>query len=335
MAESRNNTPSITDRVRSIDAGAGVTGAYFLGRHVALVTAEESLLLVAPDFTEKRVTVHDGGILSSAGDETRVVTGGDDGKVVATDANGVTQVIARDEKNRWIDHVAVGPDHALAWSAGKTAFAQNRKGETKSLDVVSTVGGLAFAPKGFRLAIAHYNGASLWFPNLQATPEMLHWKGSHLGVTMSPDGKFLMTAMQEPTLHGWRLADAKDMRMSGYAGRVRSMSWSADGGYLATSGSDQIILWPFQGKDGPMGKPPVMYAPHDARLDVVACNPVEPVVAAGYADGLVLLVRLSDGAEVLARRPADAPITALAWSRDGSRLAFSCEDGKAGIADLS
>jgi Anaphase-promoting complex subunit 4 WD40 domain len=58
------------------------------------------------------------------------------------------------------------------------------------------------------------------------------------------------------------------------------------------------------------------------------------VVAVGYADGLVLLVRVEDGAEVLARRPAGAPITALAWSGTGNLLAFGAEDGEAGIIDL-
>ena len=52
-----------------------------------------------------------------------------------------------------------------------------------------------------------------------AKPETLEWKGSHLDVTFSPDGRFLVTAMQEPTLHGWRLVDSKHMRMSGYAAR--------------------------------------------------------------------------------------------------------------------
>ncbi len=122
--------------------------------------------------------------------------------------------------------------------------------------------GLAFAPKGFRLAIAHYNGATLWFPNAAgAKPETLEWKGSHLGVAFSPDGKFLVTAMQEPTLHGWRLVDAKHMRMSGYSARVRSLAWTADGEFLATSGSEQLILWPFDGKDGPMGRQPRLLAP--------------------------------------------------------------------------
>ena len=136
-------------------------------------------------------------------------------------------MVAADERKRWIDQIALGPDKAVAWSAGKTAFVQTGKGELRSFDAVSSVGGLAFAPKGFRLAVAHYNGVSLWFPNAKTKPDVLSWKGSHLAVMFSPDGKFVVTAMQEPMLHGWRLADAKNMRMSGYAARVRSMAWTA------------------------------------------------------------------------------------------------------------
>jgi WD40 repeat protein len=334
VADQRSDLPSIVEKTRAVKAGGAVVDVHFLDGRVVFVTGEESLLFVAPDGSETRVAAHAGGILASAGDGERVITGGDDGKVVATNAAGETRVIATDDKKRWIDHLASGPDGAVAWSAGKTAFVQNKKGEQRQLDVVSTVGGLAFMPKGFRLAIAHYNGASLWFPNVQGKPESLEWKGSHLGLTVSPDGKFVVTAMQEPMLHGWRLADGKHMRMSGYAARVRAMAWTAGGDFLATGGSDQLILWPFQTKDGPMGKQPTLYAPHSERLHIVACHPKQPVVACGYADGMVLLVRVADGAEVLAKRPGDAPVSALAWNADGSKLAFGCEDGDAGIVDL-
>jgi WD40 repeat protein len=186
-----------------------------------------------------------------------------------------------------------------------------------------------------RLAIAHYNGASLWFPKTAADPERLEWKGSHLSVSFSPDGKFLITSMQEPVLHGWRLADRKHMRMSGYSARVRSLGWSADGKWLASAGAEQLILWPFQSKDGPMGKPPRMLAPYPARAVLVSCHPREPVVAVGYADGLLLLVRIEDGAEILAKKPGAAPFTALGWRSDGAALAFGTEDGEAGVIDLS
>jgi hypothetical protein len=58
-------------------------------------------------------------------------------------------------------------------------------------------------------------------------------------------------------------------------------------------------------------------------------------VAVGYADGLLLLVRIEDGAEILAKKPGAAPVSALAWRADGKALAFGTEDGEAGVIDLS
>jgi WD40 repeat protein len=334
MTDTRAVSASVAERVRAVAAGAPVVGVHFLGSTPVFVLGEQELLF-AHEGGERRVAVHAGAILAMATDGARIVTGGDDGQMVSTDAQGDHQTIAADGKRRWIDHVALGPDGAMAWSAGKTASVRTRKGEERSYDVPSTVAGLAFAPKGLRLAIAHYNGVTLWFPNAaQAAPEKLEWKGSHLGVKLSPDGRFLVTTMQEPMLHGWRLADGKHMRMSGYSARVRSFDWSADGSFLATSGSEQVILWPFQGKDGPMGKQPRLLAPAQARVGVVACHPKQPVVAAGYADGMVLLVRIDDGAEILARRPGLSPISALGWDAAGSMLAFGSEDGAAGVLQL-
>jgi hypothetical protein len=335
MPSSATEPASVVARTRPVSPGAGVVAAHFLGPTAVFVLAEEALLMVSPDGEERRAAVHGGGILSSVADGTRLVTGGDDGKVVVTAANGDVTVVATDAKRRWIDRVALGPDGAVAWSAAKTAFVKPAKGDERRLDVPTTPGGLCFAPKGLRLAIAHYNGVSLWFPNASAPPELLDWKGSHLAVTFSPDGKFLVTAMQEPTLHGWRVADRKHMRMAGYAAKVRSIDWSADGRWLATGGAEQLILWPFQSKDGPMGKAPRMLAPYKSLVAVVACHPAQEAVAVGFEDGLVLLVRIEDGAEVIAKRPGSAPVSALAWEPAGTRLAFGTEDGEAGLVDLT
>ncbi|HET9904017.1 MAG TPA: WD40 repeat domain-containing protein [Xanthobacteraceae bacterium] len=323
--------PSIANRVRAIGVDAPVVAVHFLHRTAAFVLGEEAVLLV-DDQGERRATPHAGAILSVGAGTRQIVTGGDDGRVVATDEAGQVREIARDEKGRWIDQVAVAPE-AVAWSAGKSAFVLTN-GKLRSIDLASSAGGLAFAPKGFRLAVAHYDGATLWFPNASAKPETLPWHGSHLGVTFSPDGRFLVTTMQEPLLHGWRLADSKHMRMSGYAAKVRSLSWSADGHWLATSGSEQLILWPFQGRDGPMGKQPRILAPLPARCVAVACHPKQDITAVGYADGTVLLVRISDGAEILVRPRDGHAISALAWSPAGDRLAFGTEEAGAGLVTL-
>ena len=194
---------------------------------------------------------------------------------------------------------------------------------------------MAFAPKGVRLAVSHYNGVTLWFPNVQAAPEVLEWKGSHHDVAFNQDGKFLVTAMQESMLHGWRIADGKHMRMSGYSTRVRSFAWTSNGKWLATSGSEQLVLWPFQSKDGPMGKQPKMFAAFAVRATAVACHPKQEVVAVGYEDGTLLLVRLDDGAEVLGKKPRASPITALAWDATGLQLAWGTESGDAGVIELA
>jgi WD40 repeat protein len=325
---------SVTDRVRSLAIGMPVTSVHFIGEVAAFVGAEETVALVSGAGEISHAAVHGGGILCAVSDGTRIVMGGDDGKLVALDAKGEVALLATDVKRRWIDNAALHPDGAFAWSAGKTAFVRSGKGEEKSFDVPSTVGGLAFAPKGLRLAVAHYNGVTLWFPNMAAKPEILDWAGSHLGVVFSPDNRFLVTSMHEPALHGWRLADNRHMRMTGYPGRVRSMSWSAGGKALATSGADTVIIWPFASKDGPMGKEPAMLAPLQARVSAVACHPKQDILAAGYSDGTILMVRLNDGAEILVRRNGTAQVAALAWNAKGTQLAFAAEDGDAGLLEL-
>src|SRR5258708_3196622 len=140
--------------------------------------------------------------------------GGDDGKLVALDATGEVTLLATDPKRRWIDNVALHPDGAVAWSAGKTAFVRGGKGEDKFFDVPSTVGGLAFAPKGLRLAVAHYNGVTLWFPNMVATAEVLDWAGSHPGVRFNPANQF-------PTHAGLSLG----LERQGHAAGVRHGRW--------------------------------------------------------------------------------------------------------------
>ncbi|GAB1715101.1 MAG: WD-40 repeat-containing protein [Nitrobacter sp.] len=333
-APQQNPITTVGERVRPLAIGTPVAAVYFIGDRAAFVGDEETITLVSGDGEKVAATVHGGAILSSISDGKRIITGGDDGKVVALDMKGESSVLVTDAKRRWIDNVAVHPDGAIAWSVGKTAFVRGAKGEDKSIDAPSSVGGLAFAPKGLRLALAHYNGVTLWFPNMVAQPERLEWAGSHLGVMFSPDNRFIVTAMHEPALHGWRLADAQHMQMTGYPSRVKSLSWSPGGKALATSGADRVVVWPFASKDGPMDKEPLMLAQLQARVTAVAFHPAQDFLAAGYENGTILMVKIANGAKVVVRRDGDAPVAALAWNAKGSMLAFALQNGDAGLAEL-
>src|SRR5260221_1458398 len=186
---------SVTDRVRPVALGAPVTAVHFLGERAAFVGAEENISFVDEQGEIAPVAVHGGGILCAVSDGKRILTGGDDGKLVATNAKGEVTQLEQDAKRRWIDNVAVHPDGAYAWSVAKTAYVRSGKNEEKSFEVSSTVRGLAFAPKGLRLAVRHYNGVTLWFSNMAANAEFLEWAGSHLAATFSPGRTFPVNAI--------------------------------------------------------------------------------------------------------------------------------------------
>lgn len=284
----------------------------------------------------KTVQAND-GLLCTALDAAanRLVTAGEDGKVFSIRADGTVEELASAGR-KWITSVAAGPQGAVGYGAGRNAFVRFADGKVKEFAHPRSVEGIAFAPKGMRIAVARYNGATLHFPATDGKPTELEWAGAHTGATFSPDGAFLVTTMQENALHGWKLADGKHMRMSGYPAKVKSLSWSTKGKWLASSGAPAAIVWPFQGKDGPMGKAPLELGTRgDAMVTCVSCHPSEEVVAIGYDDGMVLASRFADQKEVLLRRPGKGAVTALMWDGEGRRIVFGTATGDCGVIDIA
>lgn len=284
----------------------------------------------------RTATAHDGLLsVTLSFDGKSLTTGGEDGRVCRIDADGTMSELAHIPR-KWITAVASGPGGIVGFASGRSAWVRTSDGKVKEFTQERSVEGVAFAPKGQRLAIARYNGASLIWTGTAAKPVDLEWKGAHIGVIFSPDGRFLITSMQENALHGWRLEDARHMRMTGYPAKVKDWSWSAKAKWLATSGAPAAIVWPFAGKDGPMGKAPLELGLRgDSMVTAVACHPSEDIVAIGYNDGMVLLVRFADSKEVLLRRPGKGAIASMGWDDQGQRLAFGSETGDCGVMDIT
>src|SRR5580698_10487692 len=155
MTEAERASSSLVRHARLFDAGAHVVAAAFLVGAPALALADGVVLIGEPD-GRKRVVVHpDAAMLTAVSDGKTLLTGGDDGRVVAVGPDGALEQIG-DEKGRWIDALALR-GKARAWSAGKQVCARDETGAIKTWSAPSTVRGLAFQPKGFRLAAAHYN----------------------------------------------------------------------------------------------------------------------------------------------------------------------------------
>lgn len=283
--------------------------------------------------------VHDGAILCAALHPSGegVVTGGDDGRVIWSrkDEAGVLATA----KGQWVDSIATSSEtNLIAFSAGKTVSVLDATdaGFRRDFQHERTVSGLAFDPKGRRIAASTYGGAWLWFARIaEQKPTKLVWAGSHTGIAFSPDGAFVVTAMQDMQLHGWRLKDAKNMRMGGYPSKIRSLAFLNKGSLLATSGAQGAVLWPFGTSNGPMGREASEIGFDDTTLvTLVAASNPHGRLAAGLADGRVWVADPAGQGLNFVKADKGAPIVALALSPDATRVAWADEDGQAGVADL-
>jgi WD40 repeat protein len=286
----------------------------------------------------EEVTAHDGAVLCACAHPKGegVLTGGDDGRVVWSRPQGAETLA--EVPGRWIEAIEASPASGLiAFVAGRDLHVRDA-GDPAFSRVFThekSVSGLAFDPKGRRVACATYGGAWLWYARIaDQKPAVLEWAGSHIGLTWSPDGKFLMSSMQENQLHGWRVADEKNMRMGGYPTKVKSMVFMSKGQLLATSGANGLVVWPFSGSTGPMGKQAAEVGFDEAAMVVrVAAMPNGSVVAAGLDDGRVWTCDLTGQHIEPIKAEKGSTITALAVSGDGRRVAWGDEDGGAGVAD--
>jgi WD40 repeat protein len=206
-------------------------------------------------------------------------------------------------------------------------FLRDPAGREHRMVLPAAAGGLAFAPDELRVFIAHNNGVTVWVPDAPVPAATWHVKGSHSRPSASPDGRLLATAMHDASVTLWRLSDMANMPLTGSGQRVRSMAWAAGGSHLACAGSERLFLWPAPPLEGSMYSVPLLLAPYRAAVTRVACHPSAPIAAVGFGDGLVLLVRLRDGAEIVLSRPVGSEISALVWGGNGASLAGASADG--------
>ena len=328
-------------RSLAVDAPASACAFSTDGSRVAFALGDGRVRILPADIhaaeTPAGEPLHGGAVLNLVADPAGdgFVSGGDDGRLLRVAADG-TAVELANQKGRWFEHLAAHrATGAVAASAARTAFVV-KDGEVREFGPhPSTVAGIDFSKDGSRIACAHYGGVTVWsIGNVVLPPRRFAWRGSHVALKWSTDGKFIATGTQENDIHVWRMAQATDMRMQGYPAKVKSLSWTADARFLFTSSQPVFTAWPFSGK-GPEGKPPLQFGDEGAGLmSVVAAHPSAEFVAGGFDSGELQLGDLKTKRSVVLRMADGAAITCLAWAPDGWRLAAGTESGALFVLDL-
>lgn len=281
----------------------------------------------APRAPLPRYGLHEGSCLALAADPAGgFLTGGDDGRLVHLRLDGTNTLLAH-EVGAWIDHVAASPINGRAYASGRKVHWLGLARANSMLP--GSVTCLAFDPAGTRLAISHHGGVTLLTAHMRSE-RRLTWPGYHRNLAWSPDGRYLVSGMEENTLHGWRLHDGADIEIGAYPGQPRSLSFSADGRFLVTSGSMRPVCWRF---DPPASddRPRESGITCKTPVSRVACHPTHPLIATGYHNGAVSLSQLALDGGVFIKGPDKSAVSAMTWSPDGRRLALGTETGELAI----
>jgi WD40 repeat protein len=228
----------------------------------------------------------------------------------------------------WVDHVAFSPAGGmLAVAAGKRVYIRDLEfNETAvSPEHAASVTGLAWRPDGSHVVTATYGAIQQLQGETATVRRQWRWKGSMLGLSLSPDGRTAACGCQDNSVHFWRLANGSNAAMSGYPAKPSRLSWRADGQLLATNGSTDVVVWSFAGK-GPEGTAAELLTGHEDLVSAVAFAPQGGGLASGGKDARVLFWMPGRTREPVAVGNMESRVEEVLWSFRGEQVRICAAD---------
>lgn len=266
------------------------------------------------------------------------VLGDQSGQLISTTVGGERTPFSVGQENavNALDHVEKSGLLACIVGENNVAIVDRGKSNIATLDHSSPIIAISFSPDGQQLAVAGQELLTLWDVNGEPA-KMAEWPshGRPLALSWSPGQTKLAAGFEQGGIGIWNVADGSYLSFADYPSSVRSMTWSADGETLVTSGAFRIIAWPLgnlkaNGAASALetGKPSLI------AIEAVASHPSQPLVAAGYENGMLIITKIGSKDELIIKTEGDGAITSLDWSKNGGYLALGSDRGLAAIVEL-
>ncbi len=271
-----------------------------------------------------------------------LATAGQDGTVKFWDAAAGQHTATAELGADWVEHLAwlpmpSGPQLStlnsqpsgplLFASCGRALHALRPDGTSAHTfkPAPKTISALACPPAGGVLAAAHFGGVELWDTDDFILQKHFPYANGIHALVWSPDGRWLISGNQDPSVHLWIPAEDIELNMSGYESKVKHLAFDHTSHWLATGGGRDVCVWDCSGA-GPEGREPAML-PHDTPICAVAFQNTHGLLASASTDGVVQLWSPERKQPLRATVKMPASATKLAWSPDDRQLAIGTEKG--------
>jgi WD40 repeat protein len=256
---------------------------------------------------------------------------GQDGHVRFWNPDGGTAPEAFAAGTDWVEQLEWSPSGEwLAVGAGRVLhlWHRTRGWVYRFTNHTSTLSAITWRADGQIVGVACYGGVRLYDVGSGASAGELPWKTSMVSLAWSPDRKWVVAGTQENAIQVWPypFSEGEELAMSGYAAKVRELTWHFSGRYLATGGGTEAMVWDCGGA-GPAGTTPRILEGHTGRITALAYQHKGHALASGGLDSSVLFWNAGKSSSALRQVRLSSAITILSASPNDQWVLAGCRNG--------